>query len=94
MPILIMLAANGVFAITGTEPRLKERSKYDACLNRGALNLGDIPPSNTQGTCAEAFHPVTGGAKQRHSAGGLYAAMEADIARQKQPCEQRGGKTG
>lgn len=92
MPILIMLAANGVFAITGTEPRPKERSKYDACLNRGALNLGDIPPNSAQGTCAEAFHPATGGAKQRHYAGGLYAAMEADMARQKQPCEQQGEK--
>lgn len=90
MPILIILAANGVFAITGTEPRPRETGKYDACLNHGALNLGEIPPNGAHGERMGAFHPATGGAKQRHYAGGLYAAMEADIGQEKNQINQMG----
>jgi hypothetical protein len=91
MPILIILAANGVFAITGTVPRPKEKSKYDACLNRGALNLGDIPPNGAQGERMGAFHPATGGAQCGDSSG-LYDAMCADLAKQQEQNNQQGEK--
>ena len=81
MPILMIYAAYGVFAIAGTEPRAKERSKYDACVNRGALNLGDIPAADAGLDRAGAFHPAgAGGAHQSRARSGLYARMEADIA--------------
>lgn len=85
MPILMIFAAYGVFAMIGTEPRAKERSKYDACVNRGALNLGDIPATDAGLDCAGAFHPANAGCvHQDHARSGLYAQMEADIARKKQ----------
>ena len=89
MPILMIFAAYGVFAMIGTEPRAKERSKYDACVNRGALNLGDIPATDAGLDSAGAFHPMNaGGVHQNHTRSGLYAQMEADIARNKQEQEQ------
>ena len=47
VPILMILASYGVFAIAGTEPRPKEHGKYASCVNRGALNFGDIPPTDS-----------------------------------------------
>ena len=80
MPVLMIVAAYGVFAIVGSEPRPKEQSKYASCVNRGALNLGDIPPTDTKQGHQSAFHPATGGAARPAKGGGVYAAMEADIA--------------
>ena len=80
LPILMIFAAYGVFALVGTEPRAKERSKYDACLNRGALNLGDIPATDAGLDCSGAFHPANAGSvHQTRANSGLYAHMEADI---------------
>lgn len=88
MPILMIFAAYGVFALVGTEPRAKERAKYDACVNRGALNLGDIPATDAGLDSAGAFHPMNaGGVHQNHTRSGLYAQMEADIAQRKQKQE-------
>lgn len=81
MPLLIIFAANGVFSLTGTEPRPTEKNKYDACLHHGALNLGDFPPREESGACPEAFHPASSGAGST-KASGLYAAMEADLGKQ------------
>ncbi|MDP3447595.1 MAG: hypothetical protein Q8S22_05990 [Eubacteriales bacterium] len=86
VPILMMFAANGVFAIVGTEPRPKERSKYAYCVNRGALNLGDIPPAGMQQDRSDGVFSVTkadAGARPAAS-GGLYAAMEADISQRRE----------
>lgn len=77
VPILMILASYGVFALVGTEPRPKERGKYDACVNRGALNLGCIPATDGDSCSPAAFHPASGGSK--NGSGGLYAAMEAEI---------------
>jgi len=76
----MIVAAYGVFAIVGSEPRPKEQSKYASCVNRGALNLGDIPPTDTKQGHQSAFHPATGGAARPAKGGGVYAAMEAYIA--------------
>jgi len=80
VPILMILASYGVFALVGTEPRPKERGKYDACVNRGALNLGCIPATDDDSCSPAAFHPASGGSK--NGSGGLYAAMEAEIVKQ------------
>lgn len=80
MPLLMMFASFGVFAIVGAEPRPQERGKYDACVNRGALNLGCIPATDGDACVSGAFHPATGGIKQTGS--GVYAAMEAELAKQ------------
>ncbi|MEA4914249.1 MAG: hypothetical protein VB061_06740 [Christensenella sp.] len=84
MPVLMIVSAYGVFAIVGSEPRPKEQSKYASCVNRGALNLGDIPPTDTEYEHPRAFHPATGGAARPAKSGGVYAAMEADIMQRKQ----------
>ena len=81
IPLLMIFAAYGVFALVGTQPRATERSKYDACLNRGALNLGDIPATDAGLDCAGAFHPANArGVQENHARRGLYAQMEADLA--------------
>jgi len=77
LPLLMIFASYGVFAIVGTEPRPKERGKYDSCVNRGALNLGSIPETDGDLRRADAFHPASGATK--HTDGGLYGAMEADL---------------
>jgi hypothetical protein len=79
LPLLMIFASYGVFAIVGTEPRPKERGKYDACVNRGALNLGSIPETDGDIRREDAFHPASGATK--HTDGGLYAAMEQDLAK-------------
>lgn len=83
LPILMIFAAYGVFAIVGAETRSKERSKYASCVNRGALNLGDIPPddeSSRKQNCSCGSQPA---APQPAQAGGLFAAMEAGLEQQK-----------
>ena len=81
LPLLMIFAAYGAFALVGTEPRAKERSKYDACVNRGALNLGDIPATDAGLDHAGAFHPANAAAVHQNRAhSGLYAQMEADLA--------------
>ena len=81
LPLLMIFAAYGAFALVGTEPRAKERSKYDACVNRGALNLGDIPATDAGLDHAGAFHPANAAAvHQNRARSGLYAQMEADLA--------------
>ena len=57
VPMLMIFASYGVFAIAGTEPRPKERGKYASCVNRGALNFGDIPPTDSGLEQKSAFHP-------------------------------------
>lgn len=84
VPLLMIFAAYGVFAIVGTEPRPKEHGKYASCVNRGALNFGDIPPTETQLEQRSAFHPQTGGSACSAKKNSLYGAMEADLAHQKQ----------
>ena len=85
LPILMIFAAYGVFALVGTEPRAKERSKYDACLNRGALNLGDIPATDAGLDCAGAFHPANAAAvHENHARQGLYAQMDTDLAQKEE----------
>ncbi|MEN6635118.1 MAG: hypothetical protein ABFC56_04665, partial [Clostridiaceae bacterium] len=84
VPLLMIFAAYGVFAIVGTEPRPKEHGKYASCVNRGALNFGDIPPTETQMEQRSAFHPQTGGSALSAKKNSLYGAMEADLAHQKQ----------
>jgi len=79
MPLLMIFASFGVFAIVGTEPRPKERGKYDACVNRGALNLGCIPATDGDSCMPDAFHPAR--AATPRPSGGLYAAMEEDLAK-------------
>lgn len=79
LPLLMIFASYGVFAIVGTEPRPKERGKYDACVNRGALNLGCIPATDGEACMPGAFHPATGAGGR--TSGGLYAAMEADLSK-------------
>ena len=80
LPLLMMFASYGVFAVVGTEPRPREPSKYESCVNRGALNLGDIPPTGDGLMHTGAFHPSTGGAQG--GASGVYAAMEAELEQQ------------
>ncbi|MBA4347765.1 MAG: hypothetical protein C0413_02820 [Clostridiales bacterium] len=84
VPILMIFASYGVFALVGTEPRPKERGKYDSCVNRGALNLGSIPETDEDVCSPGAFHPAVGAG--RHTSGGLYASMETDLAK-KEPQE-------
>jgi len=83
MPILMILASFGVFAIVGTEPRPKEHGKYASCVNRGALNFGELPPTDAGLERKSAFHPQSGSARTQ-AKNGLYAAMEADMAQQSQ----------
>ena len=79
MSLLMIVAAYGVFAIVGTEPRAKELSKYASCVNRGALNLGDIPPTDAVLDHAGAFHPLNAGRVHANlSLHGLYAHMDAE----------------
>lgn len=56
MPILMILASFGMFALVGTEPRPKEHGKYASCVNHGALNFGDIPPTEAGLERKGAFH--------------------------------------
>ena len=56
MPILMILASFGMFALVGTEPRPKEHGKYASCVNHGALNFGDIPPTDAGLERKGAFH--------------------------------------
>ena len=81
VPLLMIFASYGVFAIVGTEPRPRELSKYESCVNRGALNLGDIPPTGDGLKHTGAFHPSTGCAQG--GAVGVYAVMEAELEQQK-----------
>lgn len=81
LPLLMLFAAYGVFAIVGAEQKSKERDKYASCVNRGALNLGEIPASDADLAREDAFHPA--GAR-RCVSGGLYAALEADLTRQQE----------
>ena len=83
MPSLMILASFGVFAIVGTEPRPKEHGKYASCVNRGALNFGELPPTDAGLERKSAFHPQSGSARTQAKIG-LYAAMEADMAQQSQ----------
>ena len=89
-PLLMIFAAYGVFAIVGTEPRPRELSKYESCVNRGALNLGDIPPTGDGLQHTGAFHPSTGGAQG--SSSGVYAAMEAELKQQQNKNQQNTGE--
>ena len=91
-PLLMIFASYGAFALVGTEPRPKETHKYESCVNRGALNLGDIPPNSAGLNQTGAFHPKTGGAKG-DSAGGVFGAMEAQLRQPKKPEEQNGGES-
>ena len=84
MPILMILASFGVFAIVGTEPRPKEHGKYASCVNRGALNFGELPPTDAGLERKSAFHPQSGGSAHSAKKNSLYAAMEADMSQQKQ----------
>jgi hypothetical protein len=84
MPILMILAAFGVFALVGTEPRPKEHGKYASCVNRGALNFGELPPTDAGLERKSAFHPQSGGTAKTSKHSALYAAMEADMAQQSQ----------
>lgn len=84
MPILMILASFGVFALVGTEPRPKEHGKYASCVNRGALNFGELPPTDAGLEQKSAFHPSSGGSAKTEKHSALYAAMEADKAQQKQ----------
>jgi len=86
MPLLMIFAAYGVFAIVGTEPRPKENSKYAACVNRGALNLGDIPSDDAHLDHVAGFCPAarSNPVYQQQHKGGLFDAMEADIAQKMQ----------
>ncbi len=91
MPILMILASFGVFAIVGTEPRPKEHGKYASCVNRGALNFGELPPTDAGLERKSAFHPLTGGSARTQQSNGLFAAMEADMAQQKQQSDHPTG---
>ncbi|MDD4312178.1 MAG: hypothetical protein PHW41_06820, partial [Eubacteriales bacterium] len=91
MPILMILAAYGVFSIVGSEPRPKEHGKYASCVNRGALNFGEIPPSDTGLERKSAFHPQSGGSARTQQKNGLFAAMEADLAHKNQQQDQSFG---
>jgi hypothetical protein len=92
LPVLMIFAAYGVFAIVGTEPRPKELAKYASCVNRGALNLGDIPPTDAGLDRAGAFHPTNAGrVHTNRSLHGLYAQMEADIAQRQTEQDHNGG---
>lgn len=85
LPLLMIVAAYGVFAIVGTELRAKELSKYASCVNRGALNLGDIPPTDAGLDHAGAFHPLNAGrVHSNRSLHGLYAHMDAENAPKEQ----------
>ena len=91
MPILMIFSAYGVLSIVGSEPRPKEQSKYASCVNRGALNFGEIPPSDIGLERKSAFHPQPGGSARTHQKKDLYAAMEADLAHKNQQQDQSSG---
>lgn len=92
LPLLMLFAAYGVFAVVGTEPKPKEREKYATCVNRGALNLGDIPATDEGLTHADAFHPAGDSGHPRRTSGGLYAALEADLTQRQETETTTGGK--
>ena len=83
LPLLMIFASYGVFAIVGTEPKPKERDQYASCVNRGALNLGDIPPTDGGLDHAGAFHPTNAGrVHANRTLHGLYAHMDAENEQQ------------
>jgi hypothetical protein len=91
LPTLMIFSAYGVFAVVGGETRSKERSKYASCVNRGVLNLGDIPPDDESNRQQDRSCSSRAAAPQTTSTGGLFAAMEADLEQQKNTKESFSG---